>query len=52
MMERKQIILNEEDVKEMVAREYGVGYEDIKINISEGDPQYPKLSMCIVVNCG
>lgn len=50
MMERKQIILDEEDVKEIIAREYGVGLEDIKIEISEGDPQYPQLSMCIVIN--
>ena len=52
MTERKQIILNEEDVKEIIAREYGVGYGDIEIKISEGDPQYPNLSMCIVINHG
>lgn len=52
MMERKQIILDENDVKKIIAREYRVDLEDIEIEISKGDPQYPRLSMCIVINHG
>ena len=50
MAERSRIVLDEEDIKEMIARKYYVDTNNVEINISEGDPQYPGLSICVVVN--
>ena len=45
MTEIKTICLSEEEVKRIVANHYSVDESKVTIELSEGDPQWPKLSM-------
>lgn len=43
------IVLNEEDIREIIAKTFNTTIFDIEIEVSEGDPQYPQTSVCIKV---
>ena len=45
MTEIKTICLSEEEVKRIIANHYSVDESKVTIELSEGDPQWPKLSM-------
>ena len=41
--------LDSKDIKQIVAEKYGVSDNHVEVEISEGDPQYPDLSVCVIV---
>lgn len=50
MIEKKQIILNKNDILKIIAEKYGVEIRDVEIEIENGDPQYPSQSVNAVVD--
>lgn len=45
MTEYKIIELNEKDIKQILSEKYGTEVSDVYIEVSNGDPQYPKTSV-------
>lgn len=45
MEERKIIVMNEKDIKEILAEKYEKEVWNITIKVSNGDPQYPETSV-------
>ena len=50
MTEHKIITLNENDIKEIIAKKFNCDLYNVKIKVSYGDPQYPQTSVYIEVN--
>ena len=50
MIEKKQIILDKNDISKIIAEKYGVEIYDVEIEIENGDPQYPSPSVYAVVD--
>lgn len=45
MQEVKCVILGDRDIKNIIAEKFGVGIDDVTLNISYGDPQYGILDV-------
>lgn len=45
MKKQTNIVLNENDIKEIIAEKYEKDIYDVELKASYGDPQYPSLSI-------
>ena len=50
MTEHKIITLNENDIKEIIAEKFDCDLCNVEIEVSHGDPQYPRTSVYIEVD--
>lgn len=43
MIENTEIILTKSDIKRLIVEKYFVDEDDVKLEVSTGDPQYPEM---------